>query len=212
MVVAARELAAGHWPYRRDLFWSHNAMSCGAGWVALQAPVVVGLGYSWNLVALWALSLGVITWGLGAQRGAAFLGLLAVCPGVWLLASNGTDFLTFGMALAATVVLARRLRRGRLILVLLLGLISQFRVPTVLVPALFTRLVGKTAAAWAVALAVGCQVALLFWNADRVRIGRAPPRDPQAHTPGACDFVEPPGRVGGDRAAIGASRRLPYAH
>ncbi len=175
ITVAADGMVAGQWPYQREKLWSHNPMSCGPGWVALQAPVTEATNYSWNMAAIWAIALAALVWALGWESASGLFTLVALSPGLWLSAANGTDFLTFGISVAALFAVARRLGHshkvlenalglGTVLLVLLLSLVAQFRAPTLLIPAFFTRQIGRAAAIWATALALLMQVAFLLWN------------------------------------------------
>ena len=143
-----------------------HPMSCGPGWVALQAPVVKTAGYPVNLAAIWLVSLLAVRWALGWSSTASLLTLLGLSPGLWLAAANGTDFLSFGIAVAALIAVASRLEKRRWVFILLAGLVAQFRMPTLLVPAFFTRQTGRLAALTATGFALCCQVGFLYWNAS----------------------------------------------
>ena len=165
VIVAANGMMAGQWPYQRDKLWSHNPMSCGPGWVALQAPIVKSAGYPTNLVAVWSISLLTIFLAAGWDTTASLLTLLGLSPGLWLTAANGTDFLSFGIAVAALTAAASRVQKKKLLFILAVGLVAQFRLPTLLLPVFFTRQIGRFAAILSTVFALGCQVAFLYWNA-----------------------------------------------
>jgi hypothetical protein len=164
VIVAANEMMSARWPYRPDKIFTHNAMSCGPGWVAMQAPVVKTLGYRWDLIAVTVVSLAVCLWAQGLSMVCGLVALLGVCPGFWLAASNGTDFLPFGIALAALFTAAGKLKRGSVLFVVVAGLLAQFRVPTLLLPVFFTKRVGKAAALSATVLAIATEIVFLLWN------------------------------------------------
>jgi hypothetical protein len=164
VIVAADEMMSANWPYRPEKIFTHNAMSCGPGWVAMQAPVVKTFGYRWDLVAVCLVSLALCLWAQGLSVVCSLIALLGVCPGFWLAASNGTDFLPFGIALAALFAAAGKLKRGSLVFVLVAGLLAQFRVPTLLLPVFFTKRVGRKAALSATVLAIATEIAFLLWN------------------------------------------------
>jgi hypothetical protein len=164
VIVAADGMMSQQWPYQRDKLWTHNSMSCGPGWVAIQAPLVRVLGYRWDLIGVWAVSLAVCVWVQGWNAVSALLALLCICPGFWLAASDGTDFLPFGIALAALVAATAKLRRGSVVFVLIAGMLAQFRFPMLLLPAFFTKQMGKVAALSATVLGVVSQMAFLIWN------------------------------------------------
>jgi hypothetical protein len=164
IIAASHSLIAGQWPYDRAKLWSQNPLSCGPGWVALQAPAVQAAGYRWNLIVFWACAVAAIIAALGWSSASALLSLLALSPGLWLAAANGSDFLTFGIVITALYLASEKLRTVRLINIVLLALVVQFRFPTMLVPAFFRKRIGRQGVIWASALALGCQVVFLFWN------------------------------------------------
>lgn len=92
VIVAAGELAHGNWPYQRVQLWSHNQMSCGPGWAAIQAPLIVPLGYRFALLVIWAASLISLLILTGWKTTSAFIILVFLSPGTWLSAADGTDF------------------------------------------------------------------------------------------------------------------------
>ena len=67
IVMPARALAAGHWPYDRALIWSGNACSPGMGWILLATPFVLLAGYASFLVAGGAALVLVPERALGAR-------------------------------------------------------------------------------------------------------------------------------------------------
>jgi hypothetical protein len=164
IIAVSHSLMAAQWPYDRAKLWSQNPLSCGPGWVALQAPVVEAAGYRWNLIFWWACAVAAIIASLGWSSASALFSLLALSPGLWLAASNGSDFLTFGMAITALYLASERFRTVRLMNIVLLALVAQFRFPTMLVPAFLRKKIGRRGVIWASALALGCQLIFLFWN------------------------------------------------
>jgi hypothetical protein len=164
VIVAANAMMSGEWPYQREKLWTHNPMSCGPGWVAIQAPLVRAAGYRWDLIGLWTVSIVVCVWAQGWSAVSALLSLLCICPGLWLAAANGTDFLPFGVALAALVAAIGKLRRRSVVFVAVAGALAQFRFPLLLLPAFFAKQVGRAAAMWATTLAVISQLVLLVWR------------------------------------------------
>ncbi len=164
IIAVSHSLMAAQWPYERAKLWSQNPLSCGPGWVALQAPVVQAAGYRWNLVVFWACAVAAIIAALGWSSASALLSLLALSPGLWLAASNGSDFLTFGIVITALYLASEKLRTVRLINIVLLALVVQFRFPAMLVPAFLRKKIGRKGVIWASALALGCQLIFLFWN------------------------------------------------
>lgn len=169
VVLGAHRMAHHLWPYSAQAMSSRNAMSCGPGWVALQTPVTATAGYRWNLALCSLLAIAVLLWRLGWDRTSGIITLLGLSGGTWLAAANGCDFLTFGLALAAccAALTSSRLRTSlpaRILAVVLLALFVQFRAVTTILPALFRRQLGRTAAfaTWLVATAM--QIAFLLWN------------------------------------------------
>jgi hypothetical protein len=167
IINVSHSLMNAQWPYNRANLWSGNPMSCGPGWVALQAPAVQAAGYRWSLILCWACAVAAIFAAIGWSSTSALLSLIALSPGLWLAASNGSDFLTFGIVVAALYLAAERLRKVRAVSILVLAvlaLVSQFRFPTMLVPAFMRKQIGRKGMIWASALAIGCQSLFLFWN------------------------------------------------
>jgi len=165
VIVAGTEMMSGHWPYQRDKMWTKNPMSCGPGWVAIQAPIIARLDYRWDLAILWALSLAGIIFALGWDWASEVITLSALCPGVWLAASDGTDFLTFGICITALFLLSSRFRTARWAWAMGVGLVAQFRFPTLLVPSFMTKQLGTKWSVVATAIAFSFQGIFLFWNA-----------------------------------------------
>jgi hypothetical protein len=164
IVVASHAMFEAQWPYQRDKLWSHNPLSCGPGWVALQAPAVVTAGYHWNLIVIWAISLLAILYTQGLETTAGLLTLLALSPGFWLAACNGTDFLTFGIAFTALMASSQILGRRPLLFILISGLLTQFRIPTIILPALLSDRVRRRTALGAVLFAGLTQIVFIVWN------------------------------------------------
>jgi hypothetical protein len=167
IITVSHSLMNAQWPYNRANLWSGNPLSCGPGWVALQAPAVQAAGYGWSLMLCWACAVAAMIAALGWSSTSGLLSLIALSPGLWLAASNGSDFLTFGIVVAALYLAADRLRKVRavsILVVAVLALVSQFRFPTMLVPAFMRKQIGRKGVIWASALAIGCQSLFLFWN------------------------------------------------
>ena len=164
VIAVSHSLIGAQWPYERGQLWSHNPLSCGPGWVALQAPAVQVVGYRWNLMVIWACAVGAIIGVVGWSSTSALFSLIALSPGLWLAAANGSDFLTFGIAIAALYVASERTVAFRFVKVILLALVSQFRFPTMLAPAFLRKQIGRAGVIWASVLALGCQSIFLFWN------------------------------------------------
>lgn len=164
IIAVSHSLIAAQWPYERGRLWSQNPLSCGPGWVALQMPAVQIAGYRWNLMVCWACAIAVIVGVAGWSFASGLLSLIALSPGLWLAASNGSDFLTFGIVIAALYFASERTEAFRFVKVILLALVAQFRFPTMLVPAFLRKQLGRAGVIWASALALGCQLIFLFWN------------------------------------------------
>jgi hypothetical protein len=164
IITVSHSLMSAQWPYERAKLWSGNPLSCGPGWVALQAPAVQAAGYRWSLILCWACAVAAILAAIGWSSTSALLSLIALSPGLWLAASNGSDFLTFGIAVAAIYLAAEKLRKLQAVPIIVLALVSQFRFPTMLVPAFMRKQIGRKGVIWASALAIGCQSIFLFWN------------------------------------------------
>ena len=139
VIVAAKGFALGHWPYTRSEMWSHTPMSCGPGWVLLQTPVVHLFGYRWNLLILWLGALFLFRLRLSWHQIAGLAVLIGLATATWVAASDGTDFITFGIVYAALFFALRNdnlsdFQNGMLFV--LLCLTVQFRFPTLILPVL----------------------------------------------------------------------------
>jgi hypothetical protein len=164
IIAVSHSLIGAQWPYERERLWSHNPLSCGPGWVALQTPAVQVVGYRWNLMLCWACAIVAIVDVVGWSSASALLSLIALSPGLWLAAANGSDFLTFGIVLTALYLVSERTEAFRFVTVILLALVAQFRFPTLLVAAFFRKQIEREGVIWASVLALGCQLVFLFWN------------------------------------------------
>jgi hypothetical protein len=169
ILVASHRIENGLWPYVASEMSSGNPLSCGPGWVILQAPAVDLLNYSWNLILCWAMCIAVLGYRWGWQRTAALLTLLGLSVGTWLCAANGSDFLSFGIVLVTfwMAVEPGTQRRGWLltsVLTILLGLLVQFRIPTILIPAFSLRRFGRLPSITAFALALVSVALFMVWN------------------------------------------------
>jgi|GEM_PF-2636864 len=165
VIVAGTELAHGQWPYQRKELWSHNSMSCGAGWVALQVPALVAAGYAASLIVIWSAAIGALVRILGWDRTSAAVSLMGLSPGLWLAACNGTDFLPFGLCIAVLCLAEGLPKRCAWIYSLLAGLVVQFRIPTIALPGLLSRDRNFAARVGSAILAVLTQLGFLVWNA-----------------------------------------------
>jgi hypothetical protein len=169
IAVASDRLLHRQWPYDSSLVWSHNPLSCGPGWVALQAPVVQAFRYPVAVVLLFVISVIAMARSVGWDIVAGFLSLLLLAPGVWVAVSDGTDFLTFGFCVAALYITAggarqaRAGRSGRILHTVLLGLVTQFRIVTLMLPATLSRSIGTVRAVLATSLVVVVETAFLGW-------------------------------------------------
>jgi len=164
VIAVSHSLIAAQWPYERDHLWSHNPLSCGPGWVALQAPAVQVVGYPWNLILCWGCAVAAIIGVVGWSSASGLLSLIALSPGLWLAASNGSDFLTFGIVITALYFVSERTEAFRFVNVILLALVAQFRFPTMLVPAFLRKQIGRVGVIWASLIALGCQLIFLLRN------------------------------------------------
>lgn len=167
IIVAARGFSAGHWPYDRAQMWSHTPMSCGPGWVLLQTAPVHLVGYKWNLLLLWLASVVLLRLRLSWYQIAGFFTLLGLCIAVWVAASDGTDFLTFGLVLTGIYVNVRedpQARSRRFVVLALLALVVQFRFPMLILPVLMLsrRYLGQSILTSLLAYAV--QLFFLIWR------------------------------------------------
>ena len=176
VVVAAGGMAHATWPYDATKMPTKNAMSCGPGWVALQAPAISLGGYFFDQLLLWGLAVFLLFRCLPAPTVTGMLTLLGLTAGTWLSAADGNDFLPFGLLLAAVyAVLARSPRPNftpltplaRLGLALLLICLAQFRIPTIFLPLFFIRPLGLATAIRTFLVAVACQTAFLLWDTQR---------------------------------------------
>jgi hypothetical protein len=169
VIVAARHVMSGTWPYDRAQMWSGNPMSCGPAWVAIQSPSIALMSYSGNLVTFWAVCLGLLTLSIGWSATAACLSLLCLSPGFWLAACNGSDFLTFGIATAALFATLRRFRSkpaARVALAIAAAALGQFRAATLLLPAFLTGWLGRRTAFLSGLLSLCVEAGYIVWNAS----------------------------------------------
>jgi len=175
IVVASQRLVAFRWPYDTSLMWTHNAMSCGAGWVILQAPLVAISGYAVSQMLLCFLAFFAIWKVAGRSFTLSLASLVALCPGIWLCAVDGSDFLIFGFALAAILVTVDRMhsieldpahRRAPhvLPLILIAALVYQFRPPFVIMPGLLRKGIGAARSGLIGLIAIAMQTAFFIWN------------------------------------------------
>jgi len=172
IIAGSQRMTSLLWPYKRSLMWSGNPMSCGPGWIMLQSAFTRWMGYRFDLLLLWAGSLFCIDRAIGRERAIALVALLALCPGVWQCAANGSDFLTFGIVIAAFLLLTTRSRLNRPLLVAIAALIFQFRAPIPAMAGFLRRSAGRGAAIFAGLLAIFTQLAFLVWNPlDYIRDG-----------------------------------------
>ena len=158
ITVGITQLLHGSWPFDRDLMWSHNPMSCGPGWLVTHVPAAV-IGYPATMAALFTGAVLPVYLKRGREAAANFVVLLALTPGFWLSYANGNDFVTFGVIVVAVSVLTNRWLSGLGALVL-----SQFRLPFVLLPAVLRTRRWKPLAALTSAVSVVIYVGFLWWS------------------------------------------------
>ncbi len=137
VIVAAKGMAAAEWPYDTAKLWTHDPMSCGPGWVLMQTPAIVTVGYRWNLVALWLVALLLLRSVLAYEAVAGLLTLVGLSAVTWVTASDGSDFLPFGILLAALFLVVQRSSRFSVVVLVLVTLVIQFRFPMLILPILF---------------------------------------------------------------------------
>ena len=164
IVVAAQKTSSLQWPYKRSFLWSGNPMSCGPGWVMLQSIFVRAAGYGINLIIFWSVALFFIARTIGTQKTLSFLALLAFAPGLWLCAWNGSDFLTFGISIAALTLLILRGNRYRPFFILIAAMVFQFRSPVAIMPGFLRKNVGFRTALMTGLIAIVFQVGFLMWD------------------------------------------------
>ena len=137
VIVAAHGMASLQWPYDTAKLWTHDPMSCGPGWVMMQTPAIIAIGYRWNLVVLWAVAVLLLRPRLGRDMTAGLLTLVGLSAVTWVAASDGTDFLPFGILLAALFLAVQAPSRFYPALLVLVTLVVQFRFPMLILPILF---------------------------------------------------------------------------
>ena len=137
VITAARGMASADWPYDTAKLWTHDPMSCGPGWVLMQTPMIVAAGYRWNLLILWLAALLLLRTALSYDTIAGLLTLIGLSAVMWVTASDGTDFLPFGILLAALFVAIQTRSRLYPLFLLLITLVVQFRFPMLILPILF---------------------------------------------------------------------------
>lgn len=164
VIVAGNLLLAGHWPYQRELLWSHNPMSCGPGWVAMQAPLVRRVGYRGDLLAIWFCSLAGLVFWMGWKVVLNVLSLFFLCAGFWLALANGTDFLSFGICIAAITMILETADHEMPWLLFLSSLVVQFRFPVVFLPMFMRRHDRQRWGIIATLIAVTCFLGFLIWR------------------------------------------------
>ena len=167
VIVAAKQLTAFKWPYNVQLMWSHNAMSCGAGWVLLQAVPIHFVGYGLTQLLFCFGSIAVIWKTAGERVALMLLAMITLCPGVWLSAANGADFLSFGIVLAAIVVVATQGTQSAtqaLLFNVVAVLVYQFRTPIVVMPGLLRKRLHWARSAGIALLAITMQIAFFLWD------------------------------------------------
>jgi hypothetical protein len=119
------------------------------------------------MLAVWAVSLWLIARTFGPDRTLALAALVALSPVTWLGAANGSDFFTFGIAIAALVAWAAhpaKTPRERAMFAVVATLALQFRPPTLLISGLLRRQVGKAQALGIGLAGIGLQYAFLLMN------------------------------------------------
>jgi hypothetical protein len=167
VIVATNRSVQRKWPYEPSEMPSKNAMSCGPGWVAAQAPATHFLGYRWNLILCSVIALIVIGSQIGWEKTAAIIALIGLSPGTWLTAANGSDFLTFGIVLLAFCAVVGRPKHSSYFwwcAALVLGLIAQFRFVTLWIPAFFLKQMPRAATIGAWVIGTAFQFGFFLWN------------------------------------------------
>lgn len=138
IIVAARRLTSGLWPYDTASIWSHNPLSCGPGWVALHVPFLAIVSYPIAVLAIIVSSLIVMVLIGGWRRTSRFLVLLALIPSFWLSLADRVDFPTFSVVLAALSGLVESPWFGNWIVCFLTTslavAVSHFRLPYLVLP------------------------------------------------------------------------------
>jgi hypothetical protein len=137
IIVAAKGIGAGEWPYDTAKLWTHDPMSCGPGWVMMQTPAILAAGYRWNLLLLWIVAILVLRSCLSFRTIAGLLTLVGLSAATWVAASDGTDFLPFGILLAALFIAVQVPSRFFPLFLVLVTLVIQFRFPMLVLPILF---------------------------------------------------------------------------
>ena len=174
IAIGASRLVHGEWPYARELMWSKNPMSCGPGWLGLHSPFDAINGYPTAMAMLFTIGIAVVFFVYDYSTAARFVTLMGIAPGFWLSYANGNDFVTFGVLVVAVVALmASPLRIVRMLGVFTAVLVSQFRAPFVLLPAVSLRrvhpdVVGRQRLVPLCAATVSVLVFAVFyvWDAD----------------------------------------------
>ena len=133
IVMPARALASGHWPYDRALIWSGNACSPGLGWVALALPLVLVTGYASFLVAGGAAFAALPERMLGRRTVTAFLLLTVSCVTSWQSLATGADDLAIGIGFALVTLLSAR-PRLTILAAIAAGLLATARLPFAFFP------------------------------------------------------------------------------
>lgn len=164
VIVAGHQLLNGRWPYQRDLLWSHNPMSCGPGWVALQAPVEEVAGYRGDMLAIWICSLAGLIACLRWERVSGVVTLILLSSGVWLALANGSDFLTFGIMIAALGVAMDDAPGEPVWLTVITAFAVQFRFPCIFLPLFMPAKKTRRAGIIAMSVAVLTFGAFLAWH------------------------------------------------
>jgi hypothetical protein len=135
IVMPARALASGHWPYDRALIWSGNPCSPGMGWILLAAPFVLLSGYASFLVAGAAAFLFAPARLIDPRTKLRFLLLTLSCVTAWQSLATGADTLAIGIALALLTALSDE-PRLTMIVAVLAGLVASARLPLAFFPLL----------------------------------------------------------------------------
>ena len=138
IVMPARALASGHWPYDRALIWSGNACSPGLGWVALALPLVLVTGYASFLVAGGAAFAALPERMLGRRTVTAFLLLTVSCVTSWQSLATGADDLAIGIGFALVTLLSAR-PRLTILAAIAAGLLATARLPFAFFPSRLRR-------------------------------------------------------------------------
>ena len=133
IIMPARALIAGHWPYDRALIWSGNPCSPGVGSDRPRDPFVLLSFYVGFLVAGAAAFLFVPPRVIDPRAKLATLALTLSCATAWQSLATGADVLAIGIALALLTALSAERRLG-VGVAILAGLVGSARLTLAFFP------------------------------------------------------------------------------